>query len=274
LVNAEGVPVLDWSRTMVLTPGGGRVGGLLGEAFDGRVADAAGRGDLGRLVTFELTAVDADFMGLPGPGRVSCLIVPAAQLPADLWPLADARAPIRLSVSMTDDEVTHIDLEATGSGAHQEGSVIEDGRVISNFHATPQMVVVGDTPVARALTQIAVALGWTTRVMDEPSAAGGAIAALSTIDKVVVTAHDLELAGSALLAALDSEVGYIGSLGSHQMQQNRADWLAYRGVTELDRVHGPAGIDIGADTPAEIAVAIVAEAIAVASRAVVPRHDK
>ena len=48
--------------------------------------------------------------------------------------------------------------------------------------------------------------------------------------------------------------------GSRRTQQARADWLAYRGVTDLDRVHGPAGLDIGATTPPEIAVSILAEA--------------
>jgi len=78
---------------------------------------------------------------------------------------------------------------------------------------------------------------------------------------VVVTAHELDLAGAALMAALESEAGYIGALGAHRMQENRADWLAYRGVTDLSRIHGPAGIDIGAETPSEIAVSILAEAI-------------
>ena len=64
------------------------------------------------------------------------------------------------------------------------------------------------------------------------------------------------------MAALESDVGYIGALGARRMQENRADWLAYRGVTDLTRIHGPAGLDIGADTPAEIAVSILAEAIA------------
>jgi xanthine dehydrogenase accessory factor len=64
------------------------------------------------------------------------------------------------------------------------------------------------------------------------------------------------------MAALDSDAGYIGALGARRMQENRADWLAYRGVTDLTRVHGPAGINIGAETAAEIAVSILAEAIA------------
>jgi xanthine dehydrogenase accessory factor len=88
------------------------------------------------------------------------------------------------------------------------------------------------------------------------------MAGLSSFDKVVVAAHQLELAGTALMAALDSDAGYIGALGSRKMQENRADWLAYRGVTDLSRVHGPAGLDIGAATPGEIAVSILAEAIA------------
>jgi len=50
-------------------------------------------------------------------------------------------------------------------------------------------------------------------------------------------------------------------VGSRKMQGDRADWLAYRGVTDLSRVHGPAGLDIGAATPGEIAVSIAAEAI-------------
>ena len=77
------------------------------------------------------------------------------------------------------------------------------------------------------------------------------------------TSHDAELGGRALAAGLDSDVGYIGALGSRRTQQSRADWLAYRGITDLSRIHGPAGLDIGADTPAEIAVSILAEALAV-----------
>jgi xanthine/CO dehydrogenase XdhC/CoxF family maturation factor len=47
------------------------------------------------------------------------------------------------------------------------------------------------------------------------------------------------------------------------MQEDRADWLAYRDVTDLSRVHGPAGFDIGAKTPEEIAISVLAEVISV-----------
>jgi xanthine dehydrogenase accessory factor len=97
--------------------------------------------------------------------------------------------------------------------------------------------------------------------------ATGVIAGLAVLDKLVVISHDHEFAGRALAAALSSDVGYIGALGSRRTQQSRADWLAYRGITDLERIHGPAGLDIGANTPAEIAVSILAEARAVKSGA-------
>jgi xanthine dehydrogenase accessory factor len=102
-------------------------------------------------------------------------------------------------------------------------------------------------------------------VLTQVSAAAGVIAGLAGLDKVVVAAHDIELAGPALAAALGGQVGYIGAVGSRRMQAARADWLASRGITDTDRVHGPAGLDIGANTPAEIAVSIVAEAVAAAA---------
>jgi xanthine dehydrogenase accessory factor len=89
------------------------------------------------------------------------------------------------------------------------------------------------------------------------------MATLSAIDAIVVLGHEVEPAGRALQSAIASRAGYIASLGSPRMQQLRRDWLAYRDVAWDDRVHGPAGFDIGASSPPEIAVSIVAEALAV-----------
>ena len=95
------------------------------------------------------------------------------------------------------------------------------------------------------------------------------------LDKVVVLSHDQALAGPALAAALGGRVGYIGALGSRRTQQARTDWLADRGITQLDRIYGPAGLDIGANAPPEIAVSIIAEALAVnAGRSVGSLRDR
>jgi xanthine dehydrogenase accessory factor len=87
----------------------------------------------------------------------------------------------------------------------------------------------------------------------------GLAATLSDLDAVVVMGHEVEPSSRCLMSALESDAGYIGALGSAAMQQARADWLAYREVTDLSRVHGPAGLPIGGRSPAEVAVAIVAE---------------
>jgi xanthine dehydrogenase accessory factor len=105
-------------------------------------------------------------------------------------------------------------------------------------------------------------LGWDPVATDNASEASGLIANLSPMDSVVVMGHDLERTGRALAAALDSKVGYIGTIGSHRLRETQADWLAYRGFTDLSRVEGPAGLDIGARNPAEIAISIVAEIVA------------
>ena len=88
------------------------------------------------------------------------------------------------------------------------------------------------------------------------------IGGLGASDGIVIAAHDLEFAGAALAEALATDTGYIGSLGSRAMQQARTEWLAGRGIDAGDRIHGPAGLDIGARKPAEVAVAIVAEMLA------------
>jgi xanthine dehydrogenase accessory factor len=125
-----------------------------------------------------------------------------------------------------------------------------------------RLVISGGGPNARALEEAAGLLGWQVDRATDPDTASGLMATLSPLDAAVIMGHDVESSSRVLGAALESAAGYIGALGSLRMQQNRADWLAYRGITDLERVYGPAGIDIRADTPAEIAVSVLAEAIA------------
>jgi xanthine dehydrogenase accessory factor len=274
LVSAGDLAVEDWSDAVVYTPGGGKIGSLLAGALDGALAEYVGRLKRGRLVEVEVSPADALVFGLPEAGSARVLVVPADTLPSETWDIGNDHRRLVLVVDLDGDEIeaaSVYDADTISEAADEvrevfesrtPGSTFVGSRVISVFDAVPRLVIVGGGPIAEALAQLAPLVGWQPMSTSDRDTAIGLIAPLSGHDKVVIAAHDLELAGAGLAAALDSRSGYIGSVGSRKMQADRADWLAYRGITDLDRVNGPAGLDIGADGPGEVAVAIVAEAIA------------
>ena len=270
---SDALPVDPGTDAVALTPGGGRVGSLLGGALDSQLTEHATH-DHGRLLELTVADVDAAIAGLPHGGRVSCALTPAAALPPALWNGLQDRTPLCLVTERDGDELGTTILFTTDDIAEAPEDVaalfrqgvsaaaVHDDRVVTVLWPVPQLVVTGGGPIADALTDAAHLVGWQVIVEPDPQTASGLIASLAELDSVVVIGHDVEASSRCLAAALESRVGYVGALGSHRMQQQRADWLAYRGITDLDRVHGPAGFDIGARSPGEVAVAIVAEAIA------------
>jgi xanthine dehydrogenase accessory factor len=104
-----------------------------------------------------------------------------------------------------------------------------------------------------------VRVDWPDRAIDELR--------LRKSDAVVVFSHESRFDEPALLAALRSDAGYIGALGSRRTAADRNARLAQAGVEEegLRRVHSPCGLDIGAATPEEVAISIMAEVIAARS---------
>ena len=81
---------------------------------------------------------------------------------------------------------------------------------------------------------------------------------------IIVVDHDHDLATPVLTAALAGPAGYVGGLGSRHTQTERRARLQAAGVDDatMERYHGPTGLDLGARTPAETAVSIVAEVLA------------
>ena len=148
----------------------------------------------------------------------------------------------------------------------------------------PRLVVVGAVDTAEALCALARGIGWHTVCVDARAAfatperipsAGELVVAwpedafermpLDRDTAVVTLAHDDRFDIPTLVAALRSDCFYIGAIGSRRTQERRRERLLAEGLTEaeLERIHGPAGLDIGAESPAETALAILAEALAV-----------
>jgi xanthine dehydrogenase accessory factor len=157
-------------------------------------------------------------------------------------------------------------------------------RVYFEVHSPPlTLLVVGATHVAMELVRLAHALGWRTVVVDgresfaKPARFPDADAVLVGMPSelaqrlrpdrrtaVVLLAHDYKYDLPVLREVLASDAGYVGVLGSRQRGRALKDFLAAEGVApeQLERVRVPIGFDIGARTPGEIALSILAEALA------------
>jgi len=148
----------------------------------------------------------------------------------------------------------------------------------------PRLIVVGGIDTAEELCRSAKALGWRTAVADPrpglvtrerlPSPDDLVVAwpaeALEQLapgadTAVVVLTHEERLDVPALVSALASEAFYVGAIGSRRTQGKRRERLLEAGVgeEELERLAGPAGLDLGGHSPAETALSILAEVLAV-----------
>src|SRR5207244_4715904 len=139
--------------------------------------------------------------------------------------------------------------------------------VVAVVVPTTRLVVVGTGDRATALHGQAALLGWEASEVDDGAAAIDAIKSLGPADALIVLSHDPDVDTPALAAGLASGVGYLGALGSRHTQAGRRDRLVAQGVPadQLGRIRGPAGLDVGARTPAEIALRIGAEVLTLRS---------
>jgi xanthine dehydrogenase accessory factor len=259
------------------------VGSLTGGCVEPALYDEA-RGVLAgeppRLRTFGIEDEDAFEAGLPCGGAVHVFV---SELERDLVrSLATAvrlDEPIALALSISGPEI----------GAQQLVSV--DGRTESALEGDvfflpllprPRMYVFGAVEHAAAVARVGGFLGYHVTVCDArprfltrerfPEADELVIAwpdeFLRTVPvdertAICVLTHDHKFDVPLLQAALATPAGYIGALGAKRTNAERAEHLRAAGVSEeaLARIHAPIGLDIGARTPEEVAVAVAAEIV-------------
>jgi xanthine dehydrogenase accessory factor len=183
------------------------------------------------------------------------------------------------------DRIVAAGTEAISAERNQTVLLDDDGLIFAEaLVPPPRLVVVGAVDTADALCRMAGALGWRTVVID-PRAAFATAERIPSADQLVVKwpeqgydeielrpedhvavlTHDPKLDDPAISGALRRGVGYVGALGSRRTQEKRRERLRESGISDeqLARISGPIGLDIGAHTPEETAVSILAEIIAV-----------
>ena len=154
---------------------------------------------------------------------------------------------------------------------------------IQGFASPPEMVIFGAIDFSVAVAKLEHELGYQVTICDARApfisskrfsdVANTAVdwpdrfmagRGLGPRDAVLVFTHDSKFDEPALIAALESGAGYIGALGSRRTHRERLERLREAGVDEsqFERISGPCGLDLGARTPAETAVSILAEIVA------------
>jgi len=166
-----------------------------------------------------------------------------------------------------------------------QGEVLGNGlRVhIQVFAASPRMLIFGAIDFSAALARLAVEVGYKVTICDaRPAFAQSprfsshaelvvdwpdrhlAGQTLGPRDAVLVFTHDPKFDEPALITGLSSGAGYVGALGSRRTHADRLERLRAAGLDheQLGRIHSPCGLDIGARTPSETAVSVIAEILA------------
>ena len=168
-------------------------------------------------------------------------------------------------------------------------AVEADGRkLFLNAHLpSPRLVVIGAVHISQALAPMASLAGYPVEIVDPRTAfataerfPGVALHAqwpqdvlerqpLDRFTALAAVTHDPKIDDFALKAALDADCFYVGALGSRKTHAKRVERLLALGATsaQIERIHAPIGLEIGAASPSEIAVAVLAQVIlAVRSR--------
>ncbi len=232
-----------------------------------------------RLVTYGITDDMAIGVGLPCGGEIDVFVEPLRERDKDvsLTVIAGEGVGERLD----DPEIERAALRRGRSHVIEVGDRTVFADVVAD---PPRLFVYGAVDTAESLCAAAKLLGWRTIVADArprfataeriPSAdellvvwPDEALAAVvpDAATAIVVLTHDDKFDLPLMHGALATDAFYLGWLGSRRNQERRRGLLREEGIAEdeLERISGPSGLDVGADSPAETAVSILAEILAV-----------
>lgn len=271
------------------------VGSLLGINSDGQIVGSVSGGCIEddliqsirqhgvpagpKVLQYGVSAEQAHQFGLPCGGSIELVmeaLSPASQIRQLLAMLQQQRL-VQRSLQIDSGAVRL----AAAQAADQTGF---DGRLLNAvFGPRWRLLIIGAGQLSAFLAEVAGGLDYQVTVCDprEEYQQSWPLAGIPVIHAmpddlvlelkpdprtaVVALTHDPKLDDLALLEALKSEAFYVGAIGSRLNQQRRRERLQLFDLTasQLDRLHGPVGLNLGSRTPPEIAIAILAEMTAV-----------
>ena len=241
-----------------------------------------------RVLEYGVSDDDAFAVGLACGGKMRVLVEPVGkQMPQNLLQeLVDAIAKhesviYEINIKTLQRRLVYNDYE---DRIRKDRSGFKEDKItfLNVYSPKLKIDIVGAVHIAQALVPMAEIAGFSPRIIDPRESFAnrerfGSIEISNDLPDVALTqtrpnyrtavillTHDPKLDDPALHIALQSDAFYIGALGSKKTHQQRKNRLKQAGFTEkeIDRVHGPIGLDIGASSPEEIAISILSEVIA------------
>jgi xanthine dehydrogenase accessory factor len=267
---------------MVVRESGRFTGSVSGGCVEADVVERAKQifaGEEARRVHYGVTDGEAWEVGLSCGGEIDVWL---EQADPELW--RDVRALLDedgYGMLYTNTQTGEKRLER---GVLEAPGLRDDGLFAEVVEGPLRVLIFGAAEAAEHLCSYGKNLGWRTTVVDARPAlatpervpsADEVIKAwpdqvVDRIDErtvVVTLSHEERLDIPAVAAALERNARYVGAIGAKRTQERRRAALSEQGFSDadLDRIHGPAGIDLGGRAPAQVALAIAAEIVAVTS---------
>lgn len=286
-VTEQGFGPRDPAGALLVDARGECVGALYRGVFDAELAAEAGAmaaGTTARVCEVSVRGAEAVEAKLTCGGQAEVLLQPLTAIPAEWWDLLGDGVGVALVTRLNEaaDQASSEVVRATDApvddAGRRAGELLatrrpgrdalygESGLVlVEAYPSAPHLVIGGAGELAEIIERQARLLGWEAVLVETAEEAGKVIEGRRDAACLVMLSHDEEFDVPTLRAALAAGVPYVGALGSRRTTARRREGLIAAGVSEaqLARVHGPIGLDLGARTPAETALAICAEILGV-----------